>query len=251
MELNKQTIIDSLFNLNYIQIYNVGSGKRIWNFVDINDNLFHLELYSNKLYLYKGFGKKCDFQMIENITDIYDDLKRTNDIVFQNEKFKKQIVELIGDTTFVTRNIFGWNIKNSKIKLKITVEKFKKNDDKTVRLEYTIQNEIKDVFMTGKQILTFVKKHSDLILFKDIKLNNKQLTSKLNDLTINENKGDLWRSGTDDNLKLQLTKEKLEKIKRVLYISLPKERRISYQTCIPYNEDKQRLEKLMGMELDL
>lgn len=242
MELNKQTIIDSLFNLNYIQIYDVGSGKRIWNFVDKNDNLFHLELYSNKFYLYKRFGKKCDFQMIENITDMYDDLKRTNDIVFQNEQFKKQIVEFIGDTTFVTRNIFGWNIKNSKIKLKITVDKFKKNDDKTVRLEYTIQNEIKDVFMTGKQLLIFLKKWKDLIVFKDI--NTENVNKELNKLNLNENSNSVIE-------KKQLTKEQLEKIKRVLYISLPKARRIGYQTCLPYDENKQRLEKLMGMELDL
>lgn len=233
-----------LFDLKYIQMYNPGSGRRIWNFIDKDNCLCCLEFYRGKMYLYKGYGKKCEHKVIEDISEIQDsgDLQRCNEIVLQNKKWEDQIVNLIGNTTFSTRNIFGWNIQNSKIRLKITAENLKKMDDKTVRLEYTIQNETKDVFMSCKQILTFIKKHSDLILFKDIKVeDNEKLTSKLNDLNIN----DL------DNVRPKITKEKLEKIKRVLYISLPKARRISYQTCLPYNEDKQRLEKLMGMKLDL
>jgi len=248
-------VLDTLKNLN---LNNYGSGRQIWNFVDKDDNLCSLELYLGKLYLNRGYRKNGAYITINEIdSDLKNDLQRSDDILSQNKTWKTQITDLIGSTTFYTRCISGWNIQNSKIKLKITMENFKSIDKKTIRLQYTLNSktESKDILTTGKQVLIFVKKHENLITLKECDLDN---VNKKNINKNDENNVDNTDTNTNntntDNIyfnKNKLTKEQLDKIKQVLYIRLPKDRRISYQSCLPYNEDKQRLEKIMGINLDL
>jgi hypothetical protein len=152
---------------------------------------------------------------------------------------------MIGEFTFCTKFIIGWNICNSKIKLKFTIDKFSNIDDKTIKIQHTYNNNISNI--SGEELIKFVTDNIDMILYKDpieneLQLNEMKLNKlKLNDLEVNDN-------NYDD---IKLNKVNIDEIKQTLFIKLTKARKISYQSCLPYDDNKKKLEKIYGVNLDL
>ena len=87
-----------------------------------------------------------------------------------------------------------------------------------------------------------------MILYKDL---NEQILKKqelnkqeLNELKLNE----LNLDEIELNTKPKLT---VDEIKKKIFIKLSKARKIYYQSCLPYDDNKNKLEKLYGMKFDL
>jgi hypothetical protein len=153
---------------------------------------------------------------------------------------------MIGEFTFCTKFMIGWNICNSKIKLKITIDKFSNIDDKTIKIQHTYNNNISNN-ISGEELVKFVTDNIDMILYKDPIENELNLNElNLNELNLNElNLNEL-------NLnELNLKEINIDEIKKTLFIKLTKARKISYQSCLPYDDNKKKLEKLYGVDLDL
>ena len=220
------------------------------NFIDkdkyyyYDNGIFRLEYYCNKWYLYDNNNKKSN--IIYNIEDFINTnkykLEKSKLMVEKNDEFIEKLIKMIGEFTFCTKFMIGWNICNSKIKLKITIDKFSNIDDKTIKIQHTYNNNI-----SGEELIKFVTDNIDMILYKDpieneLQLNEMKLNKlKLNDLEVNDN-------NCDD---IKLNKVNIDEIKQTLFIKLTKARKISYQSCLPYDDNKKKLEKLYGVNLDL
>jgi hypothetical protein len=219
--------------------------------------IFCLEYRYNKWYLYNINKKKSD--IIYNIEDFINTnkykLERSNLMVENNDEFVKKLIKIIGEFTFCTKFILGWNICNSKIKLKITIDKFTNIDNKTIKIQHTCNNNIYDniINISGEELLKLVNDNIDMILYKDPIKNDLEINDvniKLNDLEINDDNiklNDLEIN--DDNIKL--SKTNIDEIKKTLFIKLSKARKIYYQSCLPYDDNKKKLEMLYGIKLDL
>ena len=225
------------------------------NFIDkdkyyyyYDNGIFRLEYYCNKWYLYDNNNKKSD--IIYNIEDFINTnkykLEKSKLIVEKNDEFVEKLIKMIGEFTFCTKFMIGWNICNSKIKLKITIDKFSNIDDKTIKIQHTYNNNISNN-ISGEELIKFVTDNIDMVLYKDpieneLQLNEMKLNKlKLNDLEVNDN-------NYDD---IKLNKVNIDEIKKTLFIKLTKARKISYQSCLPYDDNKKKLEKLYGVDLDL
>ena len=225
------------------------------NFIDkdkyyyyYDNGIFRLEYYCNKWYLYDNNNKKSD--IIYNIEDFINTnkykLEKSKLIVEKNDEFVEKLIKMIGEFTFCTKFIIGWNICNSKIKLKITIDKFSNIDDKTIKIQHTYNNNISNN-ISGEELIKFVTDNIDMVLYKDpieneLQLNEMKLNKlKLNDLEVNDN-------NYDD---IKLNKVNIDEIKQTLFIKLTKARKIYYQSCLPYDDNKKKLEKLYGVNLDL
>ena len=220
------------------------------NFIDkdkyyyYDNGIFRLEYYCNKWYLYDNNNKKSN--IIYNIEDFINTnkykLEKSKLMVEKNDEFVEKLIKMIGEFTFCTKFIIGWNICNSKIKLKITIDKFSNINDKTIKIQHTNNNNI-----SGEELIKFVTDNIDMILYKDpieneLQLNEMKLNKlKLNDLEVNDN-------NCDD---IKLNKVNIDEIKQTLFIKLTKARKIYYQSCLPYDDNKKKLEKLYGVNLDL
>ena len=225
------------------------------NFIDkdkyyyyYDNGIFRLEYYCNKWYLYDNNNKKSD--IIYNIEDFINTnkykLEKSKLMVEKNDEFVEKLIKMIGEFTFCTKFMIGWNICNSKIKLKITIDKFSNIDDKTIKIQHTYNNNISNN-ISGEELIKFVTDNIDMVLYKDpieneLQLNEMKLNKlKLNDLEVNDN-------NYDD---IKLNKVNIDEIKKTLFIKLTKARKISYQSCLPYDDNKKKLEKLYGVDLDL
>ena len=224
------------------------------NFIDkdkyyyyYDNGIFRLEYYCNKWYLYDNNNKKSN--IIYNIEDFINTnkykLEKSKLMVEKNDEFVEKLIKMIGEFTFCTKFIIGWNICNSKIKLKFTIDKFSNIDDKTIKIQHTYNNNISNI--SGEELIKFVTDNIDMILYKDpieneLQLNEMKLNKlKLNDLEVNDN-------NYDD---IKLNKVNIDEIKQTLFIKLTKARKISYQSCLPYDDNKKKLEKIYGVNLDL
>ena len=209
-------------------LMNLQKGKIRYNYYD-NGN-FYLEYYDNKWYLYNN--DKCHYTIIDNIDEFINQNKTALNKSKINqdkvEKFVDDLIKIIGDYTFCTTYIYGWNICNSKIRLKITIYKFKCIDNKTINIQYTINNNIVDNNISFKELLKFVTINIDMILYKE--LSTQELSTQ------------------ELNTQSKLT---IDEIKKKIFIKLSKARKIYYQSCLPYDNNKIKLEKLYGMKLDL
>jgi len=190
-----------------------------------DNDIFSLEYHDNKWYLYDN-KKKCD--IIYNIEDFINTnkfkLEKSKLMVEKNDEFVEKLIKMIGEFTFCTKFIVGWNICNSKIRLKITIDKFNNIDNKTIKIQHTCNNIYENISnISGEELLSFVIDNIDIILYKE--LNTQELNTK-SKLTIDE-------------------------IKKKIFIKLSKARKIYYQSCLPYDDNKIKLEKLYGMKLDL
>ena len=220
------------------------------NFIDkdkyyyyYDNGIFRLEYYCNKWYLYDNNNKKSD--IIYNIEDFINTnkykLEKSKLMVEKNDEFIEKLIKMIGEFTFCTKVMIGWNICNSKIKLKITIDKFSNIDDKTIKIQHTYNNNISNN-ISGEELVKFVTDNIDMILYKDpieneLNLNELNLNElNLNELNLNE---------------LNLKEINIDEIKKTLFIKLTKARKISYQSCLPYDDNKKKLEKLYGVDLDL
>ncbi len=206
-----------------------------------DNGIFSLEYHDNKWYLYNNNNKKCD--IIYNIEDFINinkyKLEKSKLMVEKNDEFVEKLIKIIGKITFCTKFIIGWNICNSKIKLKITIDKFSNIHEKTIKIHH-ISNDIYDN-ISGEELLKFVNDNIDIILYKDQIRNDLKIDDvniKLNDLKVDE-----------DNIKLD--KINIDEIKKTLFIKLSKSRKIYYQSCLPHDDNKKKLEKIYGMDLDL
>ena len=225
------------------------------NFIDkdkyyyyYDNGIFRLEYYCNKWYLYDNNNKKSD--IIYNIEDFINTnkykLEKSKLMVEKNDEFIEKLIKMIGEFTFCTKVMIGWNICNSKIKLKITIDKFSNIDDKTIKIQHTYNNNISNN-ISGEELVKFVTDNIDMILYKDPIENELNLNElNLNELNLNElNLNEL-------NLnELNLKEINIDEIKKTLFIKLTKARKISYQSCLPYDDNKKKLEKLYGVDLDL
>ena len=223
------------------------------NFIDkdkyyyyYDNGIFCLEYNSNKWYLYNN--KKSD--IIYNIEDFINTnkykLEKSKLMVEKNDEFIEKLIKMIGEFTFCTKVMIGWNICNSKIKLKITIDKFSNIDDKTIKIQHTYNNNISNN-ISGEELIKFVTDNIDMILYKDPIENELQLNEmKLNKLKLN------YFEVNDNNYDdIKLNKVNIDEIKKTLFIKLTKARKISYQSCLPYDDNKKKLEKLYGVDLDL
>ena len=191
-----------------------------------DNGIFSLEYHDNKWYLYSNNNKKCD--IIYNIEDYINTNKfkfeKCKLMIEKNDEFVEKLIKMIGEFTFCTKFIVGWNICNSKIRLKITIDKFNNIDNKTIKIQHTCNNIYENISnISGEELLSFVIDNIDIILYKE--LNTQELNTK-SKLTIDE-------------------------IKKKIFIKLSKARKIYYQSCLPYDDNKIKLEKLYGMKLDL
>jgi|UniRef100_A0A6C0AM47 hypothetical protein len=225
------------------------------NFIDkdkyyyyYDNGIFRLEYYCNKWYLYDNNNKKSD--IIYNIEDFINTnkykLEKSKLMVEKNDEFIEKLIKMIGEFTFCTKFMIGWNICNSKIKLKITIDKFSNIDDKTIKIQHTYNNNISNN-ISGEELIKFVTDNIDMILYKDPIENELQLNEmKLNKLKLN------YFEVNDNNYDdIKLNKVNIDEIKKTLFIKLTKARKISYQSCLPYDDNKKKLEKLYGVDLDL
>ena len=225
------------------------------NFIDkdkyyyyYDNGIFRLEYYCNKWYLYDNNNKKSD--IIYNIEDFINTnkykLEKSKLMVEKNDEFIEKLIKMIGEFTFCTKFMIGWNICNSKIKLKITIDKFSNIDDKTIKIQHTYNNNISNN-ISGEELVKFVTDNIDMILYKDPIENELQLNEmKLNKLKLN------YFEVNDNNYDdIKLNKVNIDEIKKTLFIKLTKARKISYQSCLPYDDNKKKLEKLYGVDLDL
>jgi hypothetical protein len=246
--------MDFLITLNHKKTVHDTSEKYIWNYIDSKNDFYTLEwnfgnyfikgtkIPFEKLYLYCNktkIYKKININNDEKLSVIKDDLVKMNDIFIENTKWKREVAHYIKNITFYTKYISGWDISNSKIKLKITLDNFKSITEKSIRLQSSINDKSQDIFVTGKQVLTFVKKHKDNIFIQqEPKSPNTILnvTKQIKDLKL-EDENQTLNKNHQNNL--------------IHHIKLTKARRIAYQSCIPYDENKKRLEQIMGVELNL
>ena len=225
------------------------------NFIDkdkyyyyYDNGIFRLEYYCNKWYLYDNNNKKSN--IIYNIEDFINTnkykLEKSKLMVEKNDEFIEKLIKMIGEFTFCTKFMIGWNICNSKIKLKITIDKFSNIDDKTIKIQHTYNNNISNN-ISGEELIKFVTDNIDMILYKDPIENELQLNEmKLNKLKLN------YFEVNDNNYDdIKLNKVNIDEIKKTLFIKLTKARKISYQSCLPYDDNKKKLEKLYGVDLDL
>lgn len=221
-------------------------------------NVFHLE-YINKWYLYNY--NELKLSIIYNITDFINDNKNifieSKNILDENDKYIDEIEQLIGKCTFCTRFIIGWNICNSKIKLKITIDRFKCITNKTIQIQYTSNKTYNNETISNTELLNFINDNIESILFKDLDNNNKDLDNnhELDNNKDLDNNHELDNNDLDNNHELDNkeldNKKAIDKIKKKLFIKLSKAKKIYYQSCLPYDEDKIKLEKLYGINLDL
>ena len=229
-----------------------------------DNGIFCLEYYCNKWYLYDINNKKSD--IIYNIEDFINinkyKLEKSKLILEKNDEFVENLIKMIGKFTFCTKFIIGWNICNSKIKLKITIDKFSDIDSKSITVQYTHNNTYIHNNISCEELEKFVNSNIDNILHKDPienELNSNELNLNelnLNELNLNElNLNDTNLNDTnlnDTNLNDTNLKEiNIDEIKKTLFIKLTKARKISYQSCLPYDDNKKKLEKLYGVDLDL
>lgn len=249
--------MDFLITLNHTKTVHNTSEKYIWNYIDSKNDFYTLEwnfgnffiketkipfeklyLYCNKTKIYKIINNN------EELSVIKDELVKMNDICIEHAKWKNEVAQYIKNITFYTKYISGWDISNSKIKLKITLDNFKSITEKSIRLQSTINDKSQDIFVTGKQVLTFVKKHKDIIFEVPVPV------SHTNTANTNSNVENVTKQIKD--FKLEDENQMLNKNRNLIHhIKLTKARRIAYQSCIPYDENKKRLEQIMGIELNL
>jgi len=224
-------------------IMNLQKEKKRYYYYD--NGYFYLEYHNNKWYLYNY--DKCNYTILNNIDEFINKNKTVlNKSKINQDKveiFVDDLIKLIGNFTFCTTYICGWNICNSKIRLKIIIYKFKSIDNKTIKIQYTINDNVVDNNISVKQLLKFVTSNIDMILYKDLNeqtLNKQELNElKLNQLNLHEN---------ELNIKPKLT---VDEIKKKIFIKLSKAKKIYYQSCLPYDDNKNKLEKIYGMKLDL
>jgi hypothetical protein len=208
-----------------------------------NNGIFRLEYNKNQWYLY-NYNKKTydtvgDIQtFIDTNKNILEQSKLMEDKI---EHFVERLNQILGEVTFCTTFIFGWNICNSKIKLKIIIDKFSDIDSKSITVQYTHNNTYIHNNISCEELEKFVNNNIDDILHKD-PINIKNVDNNLNkDLNKDLN----------DNINNVKSKVDINILKKKLFIKLSKAKKISYQSCLPYDEDKQKLEKLYGIDLDL
>ena len=216
-----------------------------------DNGIFSLEYHDNKWYLYSNNNKKCD--IIYNIEDYINTNKfkfeKCKLMVEKNDEFVEKLIKMIGEFTFCTKFIVGWNICNSKIRLKITIDKFNNIDNKTIKIQHTCNNIYENISnISGEELLSFVIDNIDIILYKE--LNTQELnTQELNTRELNTQELNTQELNTQElNTKSKLT---IDEIKKKIFIKLSKARKIYYQSCLPYDDNKIKLEKLYGMKLDL
>lgn len=206
-----------------------------------NNSMFRLDYLKDNCqwYLYdyneKTYNTVFDIQdFISKNKKILEDSKL---MVEKTERCIERLIKILGECTFCTTFAVGWNICNSKIKLKIIIEKF----GNIHNIQYTQDKSYIYKDISSDELEKFINSNIDDILYKD---------------PINLNKNPIDKNLINDNDK---TNEKLDKknvvdinhLKQKLFIKLPKSKKISYQSCLPYDENKQKLEKIYGINLDL
>lgn len=205
-----------------------------------NNSIFRLEYSKNKWYLYSY--KEKTYNTIFNIENFISTnkniLEESKLVLEKTEKYIEKLINTFGEFTFCTIFTVGWNICNSKIKLKIVIDKF----GDTHQLQYTQDKTYIYKDVSSDELDKFINSNIDNILYKD--------TINLNIKIVNKNN----KANENDKTNEILDKKNVVNInhlKQKLFIKLPKFKKISYQSCLPYDENKQKLEKIYGINLDL
>lgn len=205
-----------------------------------NNGMFRLEYNKNTWYLYSYKEKTYNTIFdIENFINTNKNILEESKLVLEKkEKYIEKLIKILGEFTFCTIFTVGWNICNSKIKLKIVIDKFVD----THQLQYTQDKTYIYKDVSSDDLDKFINSNIDNILYKDpINLNVKVIN--LNDpINLNDK--------TNENVNKKNIVD-INQLKKKIFIKLPKSKKISYQSCLPYDENKQKLEKIYGIKLDL
>lgn len=181
------------------------------------------------------FTKRKTTRDISDITEYVTENKGEIDIANENREKCAELIrdinERVGRYTGYAAHVYGWCILNKKgDNIKIIVDTLKNPTEKTIVLKTqqpTKECETKNV--DRKQLLTFLKKCNVVP--------RNSMTSNMPDTSTSTSTSTSNAQATS-NAPVSADKEKLERLKRVLYIQKPKHKRIEYQTCIEYDKFK-------------
>lgn len=239
------TLIKKLIKFNIIKFNNMDILKNLTcnlqkdKYYYYNNGMFRLEYIENNsqwyLYDYKEKTYNTVFDIENFINTNKDILKDSKLVVEKTEKYIERLIKILGEFTFCTSFTVGWNICNSKIKLKIVIDKF--GDIHNIKYTHDKTYISKDI--SSDELENFINSNIDNILYKD---------------PINPNKNAINKNVINEDNKINENIDKkvdIDKLKKKLFIKLSKSKKMSYQSCLPYDENKIKLEKIYGIKLDL
>jgi hypothetical protein len=209
-------------------------------FINKDGIVTFVEKKAEGLWYETKFTKRKTTRDISDITEYVTENKGEIDIANENREkcaeLIREINERVGRYTGYAAHVYGWCILNKKgDNIKIIVDTLKNPTEKTIVLKTqqpTKECETKNV--DRKQLLTFLKKCNVMP-----RNSSAPATSTSNvPATSTSNVPATSTSNAPATSTSNVDKEKLERLKRVLYIQKPKHKRIEYQTCIEYDKFK-------------
>lgn len=222
-----------------------------WKFLDERDNLMILEFkcgwitlrtshhYTEEVCVY-SVNDKHYFCRILNIGEWLENnachlektrlvYNATNEVI---DKLKSQSV--LGPNVYFAGDEYGWLVKAPKMHAKIFVDIYKDPNTKTIKLEYKdqVSGKTKTGMVDKKQLYTFLKNNLKVLQEKPVPTKQEtveKLAEKLEETHIESS------PINTPQLPAVMSKDENEKLlmNSKLFIPIPKEQRIAYQTCKP------------------
>lgn len=255
---NKNIFTNNHHNNFYSKIDN--KTIKEWLFYDSNNQLCSIEKHTfgnvcneSHTQFYFNHNRVYDINEIECYTDI---IINTKYLIEEHYDFTNQIVNAIGPLTFENRLTYGWYNKN--IPFSLSIYKYKKiecvvqfNNEKTIlNKEQTLEFVTKylvDVIFTSKQSgygVVSTSKQSGNINTKT-QDSESELINVMNKLNVSDTSvketfelinvmNKLNVSGCNDTIAC----DNYETTDSSLFITYPKNKRIEFQSCKPYDPEE-------------
>jgi len=229
-----------------------------WKFLDQIDDSKMLEFksgyivlrtchyYTEELFVYSIDRERKYFERVSNVDEWLEEnlchLEKTRNVY----KEANEVVDKISSPAALGPNVccasdeYGWVVKAPKIQAKIFVDLYKDPNQKTIKLEYSNNNDgskkTKSGLVDKKQLYSFLKKNMTILKEKLVEVKPQDIdhiTTKLEETKIDKEE--------DNNTPVSsipyhmMSKEEKERLRNnsKLFIPIPKEQRIAYQSCKP------------------
>lgn len=225
-----------------------------WNFLDEQDNLMILEFkcgwitlrtsfqYIEELFVYNA-ERNGTFTRLGSIDEWLESnmcyLEKTQKIHNSTTEVVNKLLNpsALGQNTCFAANEYGWVVKAPKMHASIFINTYKDPNQKTIKLEYKdiVSNKTKTGLVDKKQLYAFLKKNLSILKEEPVPdtAEVNKVAKKLEETHIEtptSNKPAV--SSVPYHLMSKEEKAKL-RVNSKLFIPVPKEKRIAYQTCKP------------------